>query len=107
MTETILSFKWASDLIDEQYPDDIDHPDSPSSISAKLLLFAAVPGTTDPMRLTSDMVIQSSLYSPWHGTCGTTNSGHHLRASRGQGVSQDLLKVAQAFAQLLEQLGQM
>ena len=39
--------------VDERYPDDIEHPDSPCTALAKLLLFTAVEGTTDPIRLAS------------------------------------------------------
>ena len=53
MRETIFSFKWAANFIDERYPDDIEYPDSACTASAKLLLFAAVEGTTDPIRLAS------------------------------------------------------
>ena len=53
MTETLFSFKWASEFIDRRYPDDIEHPDSTCTASAKLLLFAAVEGTIDPIRLVS------------------------------------------------------
>jgi hypothetical protein len=53
MKETIFSFKWAANFIDERYPDDLQHPDSACTASAKLLLFAAVEGTIDPIRLAS------------------------------------------------------
>ena len=53
MMETIFCFEWAANFIDERYPDDIEHPDSPCTASAKLLLFAAVEGTIDPIRLAS------------------------------------------------------
>jgi hypothetical protein len=53
VTEILFAFKWASDFIDKRYPDDIEHPDSTCTASAKLLLFAAVEGTIDPTRLAS------------------------------------------------------
>ncbi len=47
---TNWSFKWVDEFIHKRFPDE-DGPDSVWGAMAKLLLSAAVVGTTDPMKL--------------------------------------------------------